>query len=68
LAEICEQLYFVLFNGSKAKQSKASKQSYESELFNSLINTNKAVIAHHCCLQDLAEGMNQRSALFLYRT
>jgi hypothetical protein len=51
------------------KQSKhASNQSYKSELFSSLINTNKHVIAHHCCLQDLVEGVNRRSELFLFRT
>jgi hypothetical protein len=49
---------WILFCSTKAKQ--ASKQSYESEFFSSLINTNKDVIAHHCCLQDLVEGVNQR--------
>jgi len=41
----------ILFSSTEAK--KESKQSYESELFSSLINTNKAAIAHHCCFQDL---------------
>lgn len=56
---------WVLFCSTEAKQSKqASNHTRVSFSVLWSIRT-KLWFAHHCCLQDLVEGVNQRSELFL---